>query len=279
MEAQYVLPHDVQRRRPIFVEVGPLPDRLGVPQRAYVIRECVDPHVHDVTFVARYLHPPIESRPADAEIPQSPLDEGYHLVAARIRRDEIGMALVMLQQSIGVIRQTEEVRILLLHPRYLRARGGLPVHEFGLVVVALVPHRVPPLVATEIHGPIVIERLPQVPDGTLVMILRRPYESIVAHVHQPQQVAEGLGHGVAELHRFHPRVPRRRLHLLPVFVGAAQEAHVPSGVTHVPRDDVAREAGVRVADVGFVVHVVYRGGDTEGGRAVVGGGGGGARRR
>ena len=61
---------------------------------------------------------------------------------------------------------------------------------------------------------------------------------------------------------------------LTMFVGAAQEEHLPPTETHEASDDIAGNAGVGVADVRLVVDVVDGRRNLEGTLAVVEGGGG-----
>ena len=60
---------------------------------------------------------------------------------------------------------------------------------------------------------------------------------------------------------------------LTMFVGAAQEEHLPPTETHEASDDIAGDSGVGVADVRLVVDVVDGRRNLEGTLAVIEGGG------
>lgn len=64
-----------------------------------------------------------------------------------------------------------------------------------------------------------------------------------------------------------------------MFVGAAQEEHLPPTEAHEASDDIAGDAGVGVADVRLVVDVVDGRRNLEGTLAVIEGGGGRPRDR
>mmetsp|Transcript_27196 Transcript_27196/g.42892 ORF Transcript_27196/g.42892 Transcript_27196/m.42892 type:complete len:252 (+) Transcript_27196:1770-2525(+) len=228
VEAQDVLPHDVQIRGPEPREVPATVPRLGVPERRDVVRQRVDPHVHDVVVVAGHTHAPVEGRPRHGQVLQAALHEGDHLVPAGLGRDEVRVALVELQQAIAPLRQLEEVRGLLHHPLHVRPGGGLPVHELALGVVGLVAHAVPALVRPQVDLALRHQLIPKCLHSRLMLWLRGADEAVRGEVHGRHQVPEVLRHPVRELLRGDAGLLGALLDLLPMLVGAGEEFDIVS---------------------------------------------------
>src|SRR6185312_125949 len=85
---------------------------------------------------------PREAGARDRQIVEPALDEAHHLVAARARRDEFGMALVMVEKAVLPRGEAEEI-ILLLDPFDFGAGRRLAGDELALVVERLVANRIP----------------------------------------------------------------------------------------------------------------------------------------
>ena len=61
---------------------------------------------------ARHLHPPVEAGARDGEIGEPALDEAQHLVAARLRADEVGIVGIMGEQPLLIGGEAEEPALL-----------------------------------------------------------------------------------------------------------------------------------------------------------------------
>ena len=170
---------------------------------------------------------------------------------AELRADELRAE--ELRAARGVRR--------LLHPLDGGAGGRQPVDELALGVERLVAHRVPPLVLAEVDVAAVEQLAPQRLRRRRVPALGRPDELVAREVVHGEQRAEGVGDAVGERLRRLARRLRRLLHLLAVLVRPRQEEHVVAVEPLEARDHVARQRGVRVADVRLAVHVVDRRGD------------------
>ena len=174
MEADDVLADDMHIRRPVALELRRL--LIGEADAGEVIGQRVDPHIHNVLRVARHRDAPIEGGARDRQILQAAAHEALHLVRTRVRADELRMRLVMGKKPVLIGRQPEEIALLLdpLDRRPLR-RQLLPVCgllQLALVVIGLVPHRVPAGIFVEIDVAILLHAPPQLFAGALVPLLR-----------------------------------------------------------------------------------------------------------
>ena len=79
VKAHDFLADEMHVRRPIFMEHFLV---VEVADRREIVRERVEPDVDDVFRVERHGDAPVERGARDAQILQSLLDEGDHLVAA-----------------------------------------------------------------------------------------------------------------------------------------------------------------------------------------------------
>ena len=120
VEAQDVLADHVQVGRPegrVFTAIG-----FRKTDAGDVVGQGVQPHVHDVIFVARHRHPPFEGGAGNREVLKPTGNEADDFVAARLGEDEIRVGVVEFQQSVLPRRKPEEIAWL-LHPFDLGPRG------------------------------------------------------------------------------------------------------------------------------------------------------------
>jgi hypothetical protein len=89
-------------------------------------------------------------------------------------------------------------------------------------------------------------------------------EEVVGGVDPRGQREEPLRVAVRQLARGNALAVRGLGHRLAVLVGAREEEDLVPALAHVPRQDVRRDRGVRVAEVRLGVHVVDRRGDVVG---------------
>jgi hypothetical protein len=97
-----------------------------------------------------------------------------------------------------------------------------------------------------------------------VLRVRGADEEVVGRVERPRQVTEALRVLVGELARLDAEPLGRLGDRLAVLVGAREEEDVFAALAHVPREHVARDRGVGVAEVRLRVDVVDRRGDVVG---------------
>src|SRR5690606_40132964 len=96
VEAEDVLPHQVEIRRPEALEPVGI---VQVPGRADVVGQGVDPDVDHVARMARNRDPPLKGGPADGEVLHPALDELDHLVPPALGLDELRMPLDVLEED------------------------------------------------------------------------------------------------------------------------------------------------------------------------------------
>ena len=161
VEANDVLADDVQIGRP----ETPIPVGLiGEADARDVIGERIDPDVHHVIGGVRYLHAPVESGARDREVLQAAFDEAHHLIAACVRADEIGLALIERQKLVLIGRQPEKIGLFLdpFHRRALRAATDIVLADGGFVlaVVGLVAHRIPAGIDVDIDIAVLLHAIP-----------------------------------------------------------------------------------------------------------------------
>ena len=165
------------------------------------------------------------------KILQAAAHEALHLVGARVGSDELGMRLVMGEQSVLIGRQPEEIALLLdpldrrpLRRQFLAVVRGLL--ELALVVIGLVAHRVPAGIFVEIDVAVLLHAPPQLLASALMPLLAGADEIVVGAVERGDHVAETWRVAVGKLCRGDALLLRRLQHLDAMLVGAGQEKHV-----------------------------------------------------
>ena len=99
MEANDVLAHEVEIRRPVALEIGLIV--AAVAQRRDVVDQRVHPHIGHVVGIERQRHAPVEAGTADGQIVQAAFHKGAHLVCAYGRVHKIGLRVVEREQPIA----------------------------------------------------------------------------------------------------------------------------------------------------------------------------------
>src|SRR3979411_311717 len=86
---------------------------VGKSDAGDVVGQGVDPDIHDVLWIAGNLDAPIERGARNRQISQSAFDEADNLVLARVRADEIRLAVIKRQKLVLISGQFEEIALLL----------------------------------------------------------------------------------------------------------------------------------------------------------------------
>ena len=73
-------------------------DGVGEADAGQVVRQRVDPHVHDVVGMVGHRHAPVERGARDGQVAQAAGDEADDLVAPHVGPDELRVRLVVRQQ-------------------------------------------------------------------------------------------------------------------------------------------------------------------------------------
>ena len=255
-----VLADDVQVGRPPRLEqrlVGPVADR------GRVVDQRVEPHVDDAVGVEGQRNAPRLARAADRDVLQAALQQPEDLVAANLGLQELRVRLEVREQRIAVLREAEEV-VLLLDPlgRPL-VHGAQPLDEVLLLLEGLAPDAVPALVVARVDVARRGARLHHSLHGRPVPRLGRPDEVVEGDRQARPHLAEHPLHVVAVRHRVLSEVARTTEHVLRVLVVAHEEPRIEAGQPLVTRDHVGCDLLVGRAEVRPAVDVVDGGREEE----------------
>src|SRR5581483_8673993 len=136
------------------------------------------PDVGDLALVPRQRDAPGLARAADAEVVETPGDEGARLVVAIGRKHEVRPLVEDLEQPLLVCRQTEEVVLLLDPLRRDVVDRALAVDEVSLGVERLAADAVEAGVDVLVDVAVVVDSLQEAADELLVALVARPDEEV-----------------------------------------------------------------------------------------------------
>ena len=261
VEAEDFLAHHVQVGRPELVVVAVL--LVAIAQRGDIVAQRIDPDVHGVLGVEGDGDAPLDGGAGDAGVLQALLDEGDHLVLPALGLDELGVLLVELEQTVGVLAGLEEVGLLVGLVDLAAALGALAVHQLAVGPEALAGLAVVADVLALVDVALLVQLGENLLAGLHVVVVGGADEAVVADVHQLPQVLDGGDDLIDVLLRSHAGVGGLVLNLLAVLVGAGQEHDVAALHPLEACQRVAGHGGVAVADVQLVAGVIDRCGDVE----------------
>ena len=261
VEAEDLLAHHVQVCRPEFIVV--VVSFIAVAKGGDIVAQGVHPHIHGVLGVKGHRDAPLDRGTGNAGVLQALLDEGDHLVLAALRLDELGVLLVELEQTVGILAGLEEVGFLVGVVDLAAAVGALAVNELAVGPEALAGLAVVADVLALVNVALLVELGEDLLAGLHVVVVGGADEAVVADVQQLPQVLDG-GHDLIDvLLGGHARVGSLVLNLLAVLVGAGQEHDVIALHPLEAGQRIAGHGGVAVADVQLVAGVVDGGGDVK----------------
>ena len=115
MEAHDFLANHLQVRRPILLELL----LVGFVGRSEtysgdVIRQRVQPDVNHVLGIVGHRNAPGKSAATNREVAQPAAHKGHHLIAPRLRTNELRLFRIQLQQLVLKCRELEEI-VFLVH--------------------------------------------------------------------------------------------------------------------------------------------------------------------
>ena len=99
MESYDLLTYQMAVARPVFIELLTV---VRSAQSCNIIRESIDPYIHDVLRIVRYRNSPIERRTGNTEIFHTLLYKSYHLIASCLRYQEVRVFPELLKKSVGI---------------------------------------------------------------------------------------------------------------------------------------------------------------------------------
>ncbi len=249
-----VFADDVQVGRPPLRE-----HRLVCPEAGGggVIDQRVEPDIDHARRIVRHRDAPRLSGAADRDVVEAGFEQLENLVAAGVRLHEFRMRREVRDERVAVLREAEEV-VLLLDPLDGAVQRALPVHQVLVLLERLaadaVPSLVEPLVDVTLRG----DQAHQLLDRRLVARLGRPDEVVVGDVEEIPGLAEHALHPVAVRQRIEPFFPGLAIDVLGVLVVPHDEEGLETRQPLVARDRVRRDLLVGGAQVRTAVHVVDR---------------------
>src|SRR3546814_8156209 len=108
MEANDVLADDVEIGRLEFpVTLG---IRVRIADARQIVRQRIDPDVHDMAWAAGNGDAPVKARARDRQVRQASSDEAHHFIATAVGLDELRVRLIMRQKQVGIGGKAEEPR-------------------------------------------------------------------------------------------------------------------------------------------------------------------------
>ena len=144
MKAHDVFADDVDVSWPIFRAWAAAVEQ---PRCRHIVVERINPHVHDVAWIAGNRNAPIERRAGDRQVFQAHFDEAHDLVLPLGRQNEIRVCCVVREQFVLIGGEFKEIGLFFrpLNGRSCRRREALTLAQlcFGFLVVGLIAHRVP----------------------------------------------------------------------------------------------------------------------------------------
>ncbi len=248
--ADQVVCRPPQRREPIGI--------TPVGRHREVVDQRVVPDVEDVGVVPRNGHAPPEGRTGDGDVVEAAADEPQGLVALCVRTDEVGMALVVVEQWLFERTQAEEVVVLLHLDDRAAVHGAFAVDELVCGVVVLTRHAIEARVRAELDEAVVVDPLEELLDHGVVPRLGRANEVVVADIEPFPRLHEAGGGAVGPLQRRGVMRFGRFDDLRPVFVRAGHEKDVIAQQAVPAGQGVSVDRRVGGAHMGRVIDVVDR---------------------
>ena len=250
METNDVLADEVQIGGPILFILFAVIAVRRISQPRDIVRQRVQPDVHDVLLVERHLNPPLERGSGNAEILQ-PLQKKivHHFVLAGNGLNKFGVRVDMLNQPVRIFSHFEEIRFLFRGFDFPAAVRAFPVHELALRPERLAGRTVHAFVVTFIYISLIVKFLENLRHFRFVILVRGADKFVVGGVHQVPDPLDFTRHLVYVLFRRHARRGRLVLDLLTVFVRSRLKKYVVALFALEPRDCVRQYRFVRIADM------------------------------
>ncbi len=264
MEPRNVLTDDMSIGRPVApLFIG----CIRISNCRDVIRQGVNPDIHDVLFITRNRNTPVECRARNRKVFQTRLYEAHDLVATFRRHDEAGILFVKFKKLVLIIGQTEEVAFFFnpFNRGALRTVANIIRTDFCFLfaIIGFVTNRIPARIAAFIDIAIGGHCLPDCLTG-LVMALFGGANIIV--VRAVQKLAHALESSCVAICEFAWRnafLTRTLQHLNAVFVRAGQEVNILAIQTLETRHGISRNQFISMTDMRLAIWVSDCGGDIE----------------
>ena len=218
-------------------------------ERRQVVRQRIEPHVHDVLRIVGNRNAPLERRAADAEVLKTGFDEAPYLVQAEGGLQKIRVGFVEIEQRLLVLRKAEVIALFLEALDLVAAGRALPVDQLRLGNEDLVDRAIPAFVVPLVDVAVGRHAAPQLLRRTVMSRLRRPDEIVVRDIQVPAHLTEARRDLLGKDLRLEPGFLCGALHFLTVLVGSRQKEHVVAQEPPRTRDRIRHHRGVGVSDV------------------------------
>ena len=255
METADLLADKMQIGRPELCESRLVFWIIGaIAQRGNVVDQRVKPYVDHVLLVAGNRDSPGKTRAAHRQILEAPAHKRDHLSPRGLRPHEIRIGLVKLQQLALEGRELEEIIFLAHRLRHSAAVGAnrsrRPVH------IKLIAHAILAGIGAFVDETLVAQRGKQLLRPALVALFGGTNEVVVAQPQLVPQPAKLARNRRGKLRGRAVRQSSRPLDLLPVLVRASEKPGFDAQSALAPRNGVADDGRVGVAQVRPRIHVV-----------------------
>ena len=209
--------------------------------------------------VDRHGDAPVERRARNAEVIEALLDEIDHLVAARHRLDEIRMALDIREDAILIFAHLKEISFFrdFLHGA-VAVRAAAVLVQLVLRPVAFARRAVQPFVLAFINVALRVNAAENLLHDTLVALLRRADEIIVADVQPLPERLEARDDLIGILNWLYPGLLGLLLDLQPMLIRARQEKHIVAREAVIPRDGIGNRRAIRMTDMQLRTRIIDR---------------------
>ena len=262
MEADDILPDQVEVGGPISFIQLPVTAVTVIAQTGDVIGQCVQPHIGHMLRIEIYRDPPLEGGAGYAEVLEPGEEEiVHHLIFPGYGLDKVRVAVDMLDQPVGVLAHTEEVGLLLSRLDRASTVGTLAVHQLGLREKGFAGSTVQPFIIAFIDIALIVQLLEDLLHLGLMVCVRGADELIIGGVHQIPDPLDLPGHVIHEGLRRHPGRLRLQLDLLPMLVRTGLETDIKALLSFKAGDTVSQHDLIGVPDVGLAGGVGDRCGD------------------
>ena len=254
VESHDLLAHQVDARPVLLVEFR----FIRIAQRRDIVAERIEPDVDDVLLINRHRDAPVEAGAGDAQIVQPLFDERDHLIAAGFRFEELRILFEVLEQSVCVFADLEEVRFFLCLFHRAAAVGAFAVDQLALRPERLAGRAVQAFILAFVDVALLVHLHEDFLDALDMAFLGGADEVVIGDLHGRPQILDACDDFVDILLRRDAGLFRLLLDLLAVLIGAGQKSHIVPQRTLEPGHRVRHDGAVRMPDVQVVTGVIDR---------------------
>src|SRR5581483_5293944 len=223
VKADNFFANHLQIGRPVLLKLAGI--ARSVAERRNVIRERVQPDINHMSRIIGHRDAPLKGAAADRQIAQAAANKRNHLVAARLRANELGPAFVELQQLVLKSRKLEKVVFFANGFCWPSALGAGSAGS-SRIDVQLVEDAVLTRVGALVDVTAIADLAPERLHSKLVALGGGANEIVVGESHAVPKSPELPGHFVGKLLWSFSGSLRGPFDLLTVLVGSCEKERV-----------------------------------------------------